>query len=327
MRRPATRLMCLYLPFLSTDQVRRLEDGGVLRPRTVLTQAVAAKIACLGQTLCRRSASRDVAGPGPRAPPEVTTRPHDSQRDQIVLRSSPIGRCSSAPGRSLPAIAVDRHYRLRPLFGGQERLATLALAGLAEAGLLCTRCGRRYSRQPSHWRLPHANRYIIPPGQTAQYLAPLPADSTAAGTPGRRPAGGGRTFNYRRSAEAATQALARAFWPELESAHQQLSAGLLKGIPVRLPHFVHMRGWNSSSRSEICWRCSAAADAFKDVFNQLQRQDEALRRLDVLLLSETPPQRWRSAWPGPLAAANTSGSYFCNAWKNATSLRASPGWC
>ncbi|MBP9025520.1 MAG: DNA polymerase Y family protein, partial [Phycisphaerae bacterium] len=136
MRRPARRLMCLYLPFLSTDQVRRLEDGGVLAGPLVLTQAVglAQKIACLDAQALQAGLRPGMSLAQARALlPEVTTRPHDSQRDQIVLqkladwavRFSPL--VDPCPPQSLLIDITG----CEPLFDGQERIATLALAGLA----------------------------------------------------------------------------------------------------------------------------------------------------------------------------------------------------
>lgn len=298
MRRPARRLMCLYLPFLSTDQVRRLEDGGVLAGPLVLTQAVglAQKIACLDAQALQAGLRPGMSLAQARALlPEVTARPHDPQRDQIVLqkladwavRFSPL--VDPCPPQSLLIDITG----CEPLFDGQERIATLALAGLAEAGFFARAAvadtvGAAFAlattaRQPVS---------IIPPGQTAQYLAPLPPTALRL-----EPQAAARLEALGLSTigdllKLPRQALPARFGQNLNLRLQQALGETFEGIPVRLPRTVpYARLEFEQPIRDLLAVQAAAADAFKDVFNQLQRRDEALRRLDVLLLSETPPQR------------------------------------
>jgi protein ImuB len=174
----ALRRMCLHLPFLATDRVRRrldsaagplaltCETGGTLRLAAVDSQAIAAGLRpqlTLGQARA--------------ALPALQTCPHDAQADERCLQQ--LARWALRYGPTVQALPPDTLLvdvtGCQRLFGGDAALARAARQGLADQGFaanvaVADTLGAAYAiawtgRDPV---------VVAPVGQAAAYLAPLP---------------------------------------------------------------------------------------------------------------------------------------------------------
>jgi protein ImuB len=292
------RRMCLYLPFLSTDQVRRAQGTNVSAGQIlVLTQAVG-----LAHVVARVDAAGWQAGLRPEmslaqaraVAPGLTALPFDEQRDHAVLqkladwavRFSPLVE-PCAPNTLLIDITG-----CESLFGGQERIAALALAGLAEAGFLaraaiadtvgaaCALAGT--ALQPIS---------VAPPGETGARLAPLPPTALRL-----EPQAASRLevlgiLTIGDLLKLPRSELPARFGRNLNLRLQQALGEVFEGIPVRLPQSApQARLEFEPPLRELAAVQAAAAGALKELFAELRQRGHALRRLDVFLLFDHRPQ-------------------------------------
>jgi protein ImuB len=296
---PPTTRMCLYLPFLSTDHVRRIRAAGAPVGPIILTQSSG-----LAHQVARVDAPGQQAGLRPGMSlaqaralvPGLTALAYDPQRDRIILQKLAdwAVRFSPLVETCTPDTLLIDITGCEQLFGGQERIAALALAGLADAGFfaraaIADTVGGAFAlattaSQPVS---------IAPPGQTAAHLAPLPpvALRLQPQTLARLEALGILTIGDLLKLPRAT--LPARFGAELNLRLQQALGEVFEGVAVRLPRTApYARMEFEQPIRDLITIQTAAADLLKNVFTQLEQRDQALRRLDILLLFEKRPLRF-----------------------------------
>jgi len=295
------RQLCLYLPHLPTDRVRRDHCLPASRP-LVLTRSSGGSVAveCADALALQRGLRPGMSLAQAQAlVPELLARPFQPQQDRRALR-----RLADWAVRFSPLVATgDSLWRVEPqepdalllditgcerLFRGEANLAQQALDGLVEQGFsahaaVADTVGAAWAVASTAAR----RLIIVPPGQTRDYLAPLPVAALRLGSAvsSRLEAVGLRTIGELLKLPRA--ALPARFGPQLILRLQQALGEVFEGVAVHQPAPSPQARLTCPAAIHDTVRLAAVVDRLLDrVLADLERRGRAARRLECVLVRE-----------------------------------------
>ncbi len=288
------RILCLHLPYLSTERAWRDSASAVDHGRPLaLTRPVGSSLVV--EDVCPHARRLGVRPGWSLAQaqglvPELATLTYDPQRDQVALeqlagwgqRFSPL--VEPVPPNTL-LVDVTGCQRL---FGGEEPIARQAVAGLRQQGFharaaIADTVGAAYALAVAG----DEPLLIAPPGQTSAYLAPLPPAALRLNPPAgeRLEALGIRTIGDLLTLPRA--ALPARFGSQLVLRLQQALGEVFEGVTPYQPPEVP-RAYQSFETPVTDWPVllAVAGGLLTKLLGQLQRRAAALRRLEGLVYYE-----------------------------------------
>jgi protein ImuB len=296
------RILCIHLPYLSTERVRRSGDSGAETERPlVLTQVVGASQVvvqvCPGAQALGLHPGMSL-GQAQALVPQLVTQPADAPRDHAALL-----RLARWAIRFSPVIEpVAPHTLLvdvtgcRLLFGGEEPLVQQAAAGLERLGFLARVA--LADTVGAAWALAttgSTSPVVVPPGQTSAWLAPLPPSALrlTATANTRLDQLGVRTIADLLMLPRAT--LPARFGPELVPRLQQALGEIPEPLTALPPESTPVaRRLFEDPLPAGTLLPVIVTEMLTEVFAVVRAADRALRRLElVLYFADAAPQSLR----------------------------------
>jgi protein ImuB len=288
------RILCLHLPYLSTERARRDAAWGAEPERPLaLTRAVGASLVV--EQACPRARQLGLR-PGlslaqaQALAPALIVLAYDPQRDQAALEQLAQWALRFSPlvEPVMPDTLLVDITGCQQLFGGEENIACQAADGLAQQGFRA-RAGIADTIGAACALAVAADETVViaPAGQTSAWLAPLPPAALRLEPQAsqRLEALGIHTIGDLLMLPRAS--LPARFGPQLVLRLQQALGEVFEGVtpyqPVEVPRAYRSfeaPGADFQSIALVAERLLAV------VFEQLRRREEALRRLECVIYYE-----------------------------------------
>ncbi|MBN2445140.1 MAG: DNA polymerase Y family protein, partial [Phycisphaerae bacterium] len=176
------RVLCLHLPYLSTDRVRRdgrLGPGDADRP-LVLTRRVGASVFVAQRCARAQAGGVEIGASAAQAQatlPDAIAVPEDAERDRQLLWQLARWALRFSPSVQPlePNLLLVDVTGCERLFGGERNIAQQAVGGLTRLGFgaraaIADTIGAAYALASAET----AGCVVVPPGQSSAHLAPLP---------------------------------------------------------------------------------------------------------------------------------------------------------
>lgn len=295
-----SRYLCLHMPYLATDRVRRVRgwsDDEGRRPLVLTCQVGAAvEVACLDARAAQLGLRAGLSlGQAQAMVPELLAWPYEPQRDRAVLWQLAAWAVRFSPQVEPvePGTLLIDITGCQRLFGGEANIVRQAVDGLARQGFFAQAAiadtvgaAGALASSPTEDRC-----HIVPPGQASAYLAPLSPAALRidAGVSARLDALGVRTIGDLLMLPRAS--LPARFGPQLVQRLQQALGEVFEGVALHQPEQVPQARLSLEHAAHELPAIQPIVDRLlAEVFEQLRRRDLALRRLDcVLYFERTPP--------------------------------------